>query len=116
MIGEKVFVYRNLHKKCFSVKSMKTGRVIAHVHEIMLSQPKFKVSEAGRERVLRTKQKNVHAGVIGYVTDSYVNFLCPTIKVTYNPYKYTSFVRQDESSISEAKIAHIDSFGIHVIE
>lgn len=132
MIGEKVFVYRNLHKKCYSVKSMKTGRVIAHVHEIMLFQPKFKVSEAGRNKVLRTKQKNVHAGVVGYVTDSYVNFICagvlgyvtdsyvnficPTIKVTYNPYKYNSFVRQDESSISEAKIAHIDSFGIHVIE
>jgi hypothetical protein len=113
-IGERVFVYRNLHKKCYSVRSMKTGKVLFHVDHITLSNVKFRVGKAGRERVLRTKQKNVHAGVVGYIAD--VSLLCQTTKVTYNPYKYDSFVRQDESSIKEAKIALIDASGILAVE
>ena len=64
----KVFVYRNLHKKCFSVKAMEgpmKGRVIGHAHQVILKDVDFKVSEAGRQRVLREQKKNVHAGVIG---------------------------------------------------
>lgn len=113
-IGERVFVYRNLHRKCYSVKSMQTGRVLFHADDITLVNVKFRVGKAGRERVLRTKQKNVHAGVVGYIAD--VSLLCQSIKVTYNPYKYSSFVRQDESSIVEAKIAHIDASGINAVE
>ncbi len=119
MIGEKVFVYRNLHKKCFSVKSLKTGRVIAHVHEIALHDVKFKVSKSGRERVLREKRKNVHAGVVGYVTDLYSMVLSinhSTVSVKYNPYKYSNFVRDDESRIDTARFAQIDTFGIRAIE
>jgi hypothetical protein len=33
---ERVFVYFNLHKKVWSVKSLKTGRVIAHANFIEL--------------------------------------------------------------------------------
>ena len=43
MINERVFVYRNLHKKCYSVKSMRTGKVIAHVSDITLINVQFKV-------------------------------------------------------------------------
>lgn len=113
-VGERVFVYRNLHRKCYSVKSMQTGRVLFHVNDITLVNVKFRVGKAGRERVLRTKQKNVHAGVVGYIAD--VSLLCQGNRVTYNPYKYSSFVRQDESSIVEAKIAHIDASGITAVE
>ena len=49
---KKVFVYRNLHKKCYSVKDWKTKKVIAHVDNIFLKDAVFKVSEAGRQRVL----------------------------------------------------------------
>lgn len=112
MIGERVFVYRNLHKKCYSVKSLKTGRVIAHVDSIELIGAVFKVSEAGRQRVIRTKQKNVHAGVVGIwsntgslVTDS----------VTYNPYRFDSFVyKNNEMPIYSATIARLDSKGIMI--
>lgn len=115
LLGERVFVYRNLHRKCYSVKSLKTGRVIAHVDSIDLVNVTFKVSEAGRQRVLKTRQKNVHAGVVGYIAD--VSLLCQSTKVTYNPYKWTSFVRKDdESSIKSAKIAVIDASGIIAVE
>lgn len=117
--GERVFVYRNLHRKCYSVKSLKTNRVLCHVDEIILFNVKFRVGKAGRERVLREKRKNVHAGVVGYVADVSmldVSMLRQRIGVTYNPYKYDSFVRDDKSPIYEAKIAHIDNFGILAVE
>jgi hypothetical protein len=98
----KVFVYFNLHKKCFSVKALegeRKGRVIAHKDEILIYKPTFKVSEAGRQRVLREKRKNVHAGVVGEWLynpfDAATIFLIQQSSgaaVMYNPYKYDSFV------------------------
>jgi hypothetical protein len=97
----KVFVYFNLHKKCFSVKALEgsmKGRVIAHRHQVFLYDATFKVSEAGRQRVLREKRKNVHAGVCGtwderdYDNISIDQTIVLGQAVMYNPYKYDSFV------------------------
>jgi hypothetical protein len=95
----KVFVYRNLHRDCWSAKAMDgplKGKVIYHAKEIPLWGCDFKVSQAGRARVLREKSKNVHAGVMGYMYD---DMLAPAIKagdrITYNPYRYNTFVEAD---------------------
>ena len=64
----KVFVYFNLHKKVFSIKALEgpnKGRVIAHSTCVQLANVKLKVGRAGRLKVLESKQKNVHAGVVG---------------------------------------------------
>lgn len=85
----KVFVYFNLHKKLWSIKSLKTGRVIAHANTVQLKDVKFKVSEAGRQRVLKEKRKNVHAGVVGTLIAKDF-FFHPTLLndvISYNPYK-----------------------------
>ena len=98
----KVFVYFNLHKKCWSVKALEgenKGRVIAHEDFIILRDVVGRVSKAGRERVLREKRKNVHAGIVGEwvsdIDDSLATngdtWLAP-YDITYNPYKYDSFV------------------------
>lgn len=63
--GRNVFVYFNLHKKVFSVKDVKTGRVIAHANTVKLQNAYPKVSEKGRQRVLKEQRKNVHAGIRG---------------------------------------------------
>jgi hypothetical protein len=96
------FVYFNLHKKCFSIKALEgamKGRVVAHRDTIILTECKFKVSETGRQRVLREKRKNVHAGVTGvwneFSKHDETNFEFVSNvgrQVTYNPYKYASFV------------------------
>lgn len=89
----RVFVYFNLHKKVFSVKAMEghnKGRVIAHSNHVTLLNATFKVSEAGRQRVLREQRKNVHAGVIGEWVEN-TEELCKD-GVTYNPYKFATFV------------------------
>lgn len=65
----KVEVYYNLHRKCLSVRSRITGptygKVLAHVDHIVLRDVEFKVSEAGRRRVIREQRKNVHAVIRG---------------------------------------------------
>lgn len=107
----RVFVYFNLHRKCLSVKALdgeRKGRVIAHAKAVELVGVTFKVSEAGRQRVLREKRKNVHAGVVGMLTSLDVHpstlqiaesLLTP---VKYNPYKFSSFVK----AVSECPVKH----------
>lgn len=89
----RVFVYYNLHKKCWSIKALeghKKGLVIAHVDKLQLKNVTFKVSEAGRQRVLTQKRKNVHAGVVGTLV-KWDYFMKPNAEVVYNPYLFENF-------------------------
>ncbi len=64
----KVFVYWNLHRGMWSVKALEgpdKGRVIARVDTVLLRDVTGKVSQAGRQRVLKERKKNVHAGLVG---------------------------------------------------
>ena len=53
---KRVYVYFNLHKKCFSVKQ--SGKVVSHDDCVLLKDCRFLVGDAGRERVLKEKKKN----------------------------------------------------------
>lgn len=101
----KVFCYFNLHKKTFSVKALEgefKNRVIAHSDEVNLTDARPKVSEAGRQRVLKEKSKNVHAGMVGKVTSLKSENQKIVREITYNPYKYSSFVyKENEKKVSE---------------
>ena len=93
----RVFVYFNLHKLLWSVRALEgpdRGRVIQHAHELHLVDCQFRVSEAGRQRVLREHRKNVHAGVVGRLAAAPPS-PAATQRVTYNPYKFATFVRAD---------------------
>lgn len=100
----RVYVYYNLHKKCFSIKALEgenKGRVIAHRDFLDLHDVTFKVSEAGRQRVLRERKKNIHAGIVGeWKYETGVRGTCihnlQNKVVIYNPYKYDSFVYIDD--------------------
>ena len=107
--GQRVFVYFNLHRKLWSVRALDgphKGRVIAHKRGVVLQGVSPRVSQAGRERVLRERKKNVHAGLVGY----WVPFDTPItehmVPITYNPYKYKSFVYvSDKSAYTGARKA-----------
>jgi len=77
------------------------GRVVAHEDFVVLKDAKPKVSKAGRERVLREKRKNVHAGVVGEWIQEPVSmeeseaFALTPYMVTYNPYKADHFYYRD---------------------
>jgi hypothetical protein len=104
------FVYYNLHRHCLSVRALsgpERGRVIAHANALLMENVTFKVSEAGRQRVLRERAKNVHAGLIGELliceklgetADATLREVhenaCSTHKplVTYDPYRDATFV------------------------
>jgi hypothetical protein len=95
----KNFIYRNLHKDCFSLRYK--GIVTRHFNTAYLGSVDFKVNQKGRLNVLRDKQKNVHAFVT--CETSSIEFFDNTIfdnaylakyyiEVTYNPYLGDSFV------------------------
>lgn len=87
-------VYFNIRKKYFSIQQ--DGKVVGHQDFVVIRQPKFKVSEAGRQRVLKTKRKNVHAFVVGELSGdrSIYRYKDLLTEVTYNPYHHTTFVNK----------------------
>jgi hypothetical protein len=102
--GLKVKVYFNLHNRLFSI--VHDRRVVAHIPEVKLTDVKFKVSESGRQRVLAQERKNVHAFVEGIFDHQPHGLEMLGQGVTYNPYKYETFVRTyDKSPILTAKAA-----------
>ena len=104
---EEVRVYFNLHKKVYSVQKKVNGqwKLSHHTEQINLKNVTFKVYEKGRERVIKEQKKYVHAFVIGTITDEERE---TTRQVTYNPYKYQSFVtKDDETSIYKADYARL---------
>jgi hypothetical protein len=115
--NQKVFVYFNLHKKVFSIKSLEgkfKGKVVAHTKELSMNHCRFKVSKAGRARVLKNKQKNVHAGVVGYI-DLHESGQTTNNEITYNPYDYETFVyKKSLQPIYESKYAYLQNKKVYV--
>lgn len=108
----RVFVFYNLHRHCLSVRAAQgpmANLVIAHALAVQMSNVVFKVSEAGRQRVLHEKSKNVHAGIVGELDAIEVltwlrdvpavpGLRAPAAKTrpaTYDPYRFSSFVDRD---------------------
>ena len=90
-----VFCYRNLNRKgvVWSVRSNRSGLVIRRSERVVLKDVTFKVSAAGRARVLKQKRKNVHAGAQGTLCNPLVfdHLLILSqgkawTRVQYNPY------------------------------
>lgn len=91
-LGERVDVYFNLHRKCFSVRGTCDRIVIAHVDSFMLSDVAAIVSAAGKERVRRTGVKNVHAFLRGKWMGEAVDPPQPVDTLRYNPFVLDGFV------------------------
>jgi hypothetical protein len=99
---------------------------MARRHRVLLSSAKFVVSEAGRNRVLKSGHKNVHAFVIGkLVNEEFTpkDEICGTMgidenganlpwKVTYNPYIAGHFVGQTGEKVSGAGAVLLNEHGM----
>ena len=88
--------YYDLHRHTFSVTHK--GLLMLKADYLKLNNVEFRVRQGGKQKVRNEKRKNVHAFVIGNL-DDYCEFPCGNIPVpesndvvTYNPYKYDSFV------------------------
>jgi hypothetical protein len=109
-VGTPVRVYRNLHNGKLSVQTKKDGqwKVHAHVDDLSLEDVTFKVSQAGRERVLRDGVKNVHAFITGKIADH--ADMEGAVGVTYRPHTMTQFSRIDtKEPLSTASRIKFDS-------
>lgn len=96
------FIYRNLNDACWSVRAVDgrfAGLVVAHADSIALYDAEFRVNLRGRDRVLATRRKNVHAGVTGILApdhdwlpmaDEYLD-----TETRYDPYKCGVFTAGD---------------------
>lgn len=113
LIGTKVRVYRNLTRRTLSVQTFVPGkgwRLSYHANLVTLANASFEVSLAGRRRVLATKRKNVHAFVVGTLAAPF-----PALtgtRVSYNPYKGSSFTDPDGAPVAAASLATVTTGGI----
>lgn len=88
------YTYRNLRTGGYSTQQR--GRVVIREPGLWIRDARFQVSEAGRQRVIREAQKNVHAFVVSkerpeielandLVSEGIV--LRPWLEMRYNPYE-----------------------------
>ena len=77
------------------MKDKSTGRVTGHVRDTKyLMDPVFKVSDKGRNRVIREGRKNVHAGIEATLDDFDYEDM-DWRPITYDPKKNKSFIFRD---------------------
>lgn len=104
-----VKVYRNLHKSGVVYSVMQNGLVVGYTPEITLTNAKFIVNAAGREKVRATGRKVVHAFVEGFLGD----FRLATKRAAkYNPYKFDTFVTESGEPLFEAAAAQVGATGV----
>ena len=120
-------VYRNLHNGKLSIKNSASGLVVGHCDEVNMFLCDLRASTKGVERIRRLKQRSVVATVNGGITwmKGFTPFKGRDVRtctgdlvggswdsVTFNPYKYKTFVYRDtEKPIYSARIVVIDGTG-----
>lgn len=114
-LEKSILVYKNLHKDCYSIKQ--GTLVVAHSERLCLRDVKFLVNEKNRQKVIKTKQKNVHAFIRGYYDTSGMGTTAErndlTVEVYYNPYKTENFInRQYNKKLTGARFVILDQFGV----
>lgn len=100
LTGLRVFAYWNLHRSVWSLRALEgdqRGRVVAYRTLVRLDDVTGRVSEAGRQRVIREQRKNVHAGIVGRVSDQ-DEHQAVGHRITYNPYRSGTFHYADDQA------------------
>lgn len=119
--NQPVKVYRNLKytRPCYSVTHK--GKVIGHARNVVLEHARFHVNESGRQRVIETQKKNVHAWVLGhlvYASKEEVPVLDGGSKLSYNPFKGSYFYSTDSGekvhSADQLLLTDTGIYGIRV--
>lgn len=91
-MSERVRVYWDSTRNVWSVKS--GTKVVHKTNRLILRHVAFRVSERGRQRVLREGRKNVHAYCEGIVV-KYTPKVYRAHAVRYNPYERGEFFYEE---------------------
>lgn len=99
-INQRVEVYRNLNSGLFSIRDAKSKLVLAHGSHFVITNPKEKISESGRQRVIAKGVKNVHAFISGvYLGEQKQYDYVLKSRINYNPYTMSHFDNLGESKV-----------------
>ena len=109
-LQNKVRIYWNLNKYCWSIKQ--GSKVVGYADNVLLKDTNFFVSENGRLRVLLTNRKNVHAFVEGFIVKTNLKCKPPRFrtKITYDPYKRKTFFYVDSKKRIKDKTIFFELF------
>ncbi len=84
--------------------------MVGHTKSIRLKECYFVVNEAGRQRVIRTGRKNVHAYVLGYIADKPSRYdLGPARAGMYKPYESGRFLIMNNDGYWEPVICAMEA-------
>jgi hypothetical protein len=112
--GLQTRIYRNLGNGLMSLTQQinKSWLLVGHTSNVAIEYPKFYVSEAGRQRVIREHQKNVHAWATGrLLTIAYRLDRSDLKQIYYCPYTqpYFSWLDSKEQIVSADLLIVIDN-------
>lgn len=109
------YTYRNLNSG--TSFSSKHGGIVTHRIPTcgVIRDGRFQVSKAGRERCLRTKERNVHAFIVSSTPPENVSRdslppLSKLAEVKYNPYRAETFI------LHESGLAIISAPNVYLID
>ena len=98
-----VRVYFNLTRKVWSIQSYQPGkgwRLLTHATHLTLQNAVTKVSESGRQRVIRERKKYVHAYIQGELIRT-VPQSHSDRRLSYNPYTGPDFYWKDDNTVAK---------------
>jgi hypothetical protein len=98
---------------------MQGGVIKASARQIRLKDAEFLVRESGRQRMLQSAKRNVHAYVVGELVaythpdeDRALDLLAGR-GARYNPFRYSAFVDcETEQPLSRAELVQLDERGV----
>jgi hypothetical protein len=98
-------VYRNLLRKCVSVR--KGGKVVGYAQSVVVTSPTFRVAPAGVQRIRRQGQREVVAYVRGTVVCASAEAVAipsGAVRVCFNPFEHDTFVTEDGRPVHSADL------------
>lgn len=102
-----VMLYRNLTRKGRIYSLKQNGLVVAHTTAICLKDVTFVINKAGKQSAIKTKIRNVHAFVKGYVTPNGMGTTAKVndlpVVVKYDPFNELGFYHELTEKKKELK-------------
>jgi hypothetical protein len=108
----KYYIYWNSQKGCYAIRYRK--KVIAYHKDVMACVVKFKVLDKGRQKVLETNRKHVHAFVVANTISTNMepwigNVANNDNSVHYNPFIDMGFVNKNNMPVNRAGLVRLST-------
>ena len=106
-IDKPVELYRNLTRRGYIFSVRQCGKVIGHTSNIVLTDCELVVNKSGKERCIKTNERNVHAFVRGHVGTNDDIQLSFSFDLLYNPMSSDGFYTMFSGNVAAFKSAKV---------